>query len=97
MKYRTWKRMVKQREKLNIMNGRMKMKSEKWKVNKITIPWSSESEEIWIVGRGTELRNEIEEHNESAIFRERERERERERVNVKIWMEGRKVENRGMG
>lgn len=86
-------RMVKQREKLNIMNGRMKMKSEKWKVNKITIPWSSESEEIWIVGRGTELRNEIEEHNESAIFRERER----ERVNVKIWMEGRKVENRGMG
>lgn len=85
--------MVKQREKLNIMNGRMKMKSEKWKVNKITIPWSSESEEIWIVGRGTELRNEIEEHNESAIFRERER----ERVNVKIWMEGRKVENRGMG
>ena len=85
-------RMVKQREKLNIMNGRMKMKSEKWKVNKITIPWSSESEEIWIVGRGTELRNEIEEHNESAIFR-----RERERVNVKIWMEGRKVENRGMG
>ena len=87
--------MVKQREKLNIMNGRMKMKSEKWKVNKITIPWSSESEEIWIVGRGTELRNEIEEHNESAIFRERER--ERERVNVKIWMEGRKVENRGMG
>ena len=53
----------------------------KWKVNKITIPWSSESEEIWIVGRGTELRNEIEEHNESAIFRERERESERQDLN----------------